>query len=70
MIEIIIDYNNDEVRGYKNEKEIFKIKIAGNMSQIQTLVYEILNLMGMEDNKNYVRLSKIDEDTETTIDEW
>lgn len=67
MIVITIDYNNDEVIIGGNEVEsIVKMKIK-YPSETLKVIYEIINAVFKAKN---VRLSKINEDTRTTIEEW
>lgn len=67
MIEITIDYNNDELVIGGNEVEsIVKMKVK-YPSETLKVIYEVINVIFKAKN---VRLSKIDEDTRTTIEEW
>jgi hypothetical protein len=71
MIEIIIDYNNDRVTCLKNGKKDWEFTKPGHMKMIGGLIYEILNSTQTAEIGNPdIRLSEIDEDKQTTIDEW
>lgn len=69
MIEIKIDYNNDKVTCLRDEKPYWEFSNV-HMKQIEKIIYEVLNTLYNKLPVENVRLSKIDEDTETTIDEW
>ena len=68
-VEIIVDYNNDQViiQGDVPHSKPVIIEITGSMKQIQGLLYEVLN--GIE-GYAFVSLTKIDEDEHTIIEEW
>lgn len=70
MIEIIVNCNGDVVTIFQDKSRmIFHVKYP---QEICNVLAEVLNVLGEGIPKGYegVRLSKIDEDTNTTIGEW
>jgi len=74
MINIVVNCNSDELvlnAGYKDETRM-KVK---NPTELIKVLEEVLNCVGSEFYTyrmmgDGIRLSKIDEDTEITIEEW
>jgi len=66
MIEILIDYNNDEVVINDGSTHEAKIKVK-QPKEIESVLIELLNSLH---NSESIVLTKVDEDTKVTIDEW
>ena len=74
MIEIKIDYNMDRIVVFQTDDPTplleYNVK-KSSMNELEKIIYEIINCIEGDPSKPpYIKLSKIDEDTETTIEEW
>ena len=68
MITITFDHNNNIISISKNgRKPIEFIKIR-NITEIQTITREILNVVFEEEDN--LTIEKIDEDNRTIVEEW